>query len=343
MTFLRGRGLFDDGTAAPPPKLALMKSMDLNLLPTLQTLLRLRNVSRTAEHLQLSQPATSAALSRLRRYFDDELLVRDGRHYQLTPLAQDLVPLVDAALQSLDHVTSIRTRFDPLTSDREFAIAASDYAATMVVEPLRRILQIEAPNVGVSIVPTGSMMLHQADFTRCDLIVGPAGYALPGQSKPVFRDSFVAVMDSRNPFLEREQLSVEDIGALPHAVGYFGESIKTPADLFWESLGLERRAAAHLSGFLALPLLVEGTDLVALVPKMLAFKSQRSTEIAIIEFPVESEPVLVEAMFWPSSRAEDPANLWLRSVVQRACGQLHENLETGAVTRHATIGGVDTR
>ncbi|MCC3283267.1 MULTISPECIES: LysR family transcriptional regulator [Arthrobacter] len=314
-----------------------MKSIDLNLLPTLQILLRLRNVSRTAEHLQLSQPATSAALSRLRRYFDDELLVRDGRHYELTPLAQDLVPLVDDALQSLDRVTGIRTQFNPLTSDREFFIAGSDYAATMFAEPLRRILQVEAPEVSVNIIPTSGMRLDQADFTRCDLIVGPAGYSLPGQSKPVFRDSFVAVMDSHSPFLEREVLRVEDLGDLPHAVGYFGESIKTPADLFFESLGVERKIAAHVSGFLALPLLVEGTDLVALVPKMLALRTQRGADITIIEFPVESEPVLIEAMFWHSSRTEDPANLWLRSVVQRACAQLHQKLEDDAVIRSATI------
>lgn len=320
-----------------------MKSIDLNLLPTLQILLRLRNVSRTAEHLQLSQPATSAALSRLRRYFDDELLVRDGRHYKLTPLAQDLVPLVDDALQSLERVTGIRTQFDPLTSDREFFIAGSDYAATMFAEPLRRILQVEAPAVRVNIIPTSGMRLDQADFTRCDLIVGPAGYSLPGQSKPVFRDSFVAVLDSKSPLLQKEVLRVEDLGELPHAVGYFGESIKTPADLYLESLGVERRIAAHVSGFLALPLLVEGTDLVALVPKMLAVKTQRGADITIIEFPVESEPVLIEAMFWHPTRTEDPANLWLRSVVQRACAQLHENLEIDAVIRSATINRSATR
>ena len=317
-----------------------MKSMDLNLLPTLQTLLRLRNVSRTADHLQLSQPATSAALARLRRYFDDELLVRAGRHFELTPLAQELVPLVDDAIQNLDRVTGIRSMFDPLTSDREFAIAASDYAATMAVEPLRRILQVEAPGVSVNIMPTSMMPLHQIDFTRCDLIVGPAGYGLPGENKPVFRDSFVAVVDSGNPVLASDRISAEDLGSLHHAVGSFGESIKTPADLFWESLGIERRVSACVSGLLALPLLVEGTDLVAMVPKMLAVKAQRGANISIIEFPVESEPVLVEAMFWHASRAEDPASRWLRSVVQRACAQLHGNLEGADVTRVAAVDGL---
>lgn len=316
-----------------------MKSIDLNLLPTLQTLLRLRNVSRTADHLQLSQPATSAALARLRRYFDDELLVRAGRQFELTPLAQELVPLVDDAIQNLDRVTGIRSRFDPLTSDREFAIAASDYATTMAVEPLRRILQVEAPGVSVNFVPTSMMPFHQADFTRCDLIVGPAGYALPGESKPVFRDSFVAVVDSGNPVLAGDLIRAEDLGSLHHAVGSFGESIKTPADLFWESLGIERKVAASVSGLLALPLLVEGTDLVALVPKMLALRAQRGAGISIIEFPVEAEPMLVEAMFWHTTRSEDPASRWLRSVVQRACAQLHGNLAGGEATRVAVMGG----
>ncbi|MBD7996308.1 LysR family transcriptional regulator [Arthrobacter sp. Sa2CUA1] len=324
-----------------------MKSIDLNLLPTLQILLRLRNVSRTAEHLQLSQPATSAALSRLRRYFDDELLVRSGRHYELTPLAQDLVPLVDEALLSLDRVTGIRNRFEPATSDREFVIAASDYVAAMVAEPLRRVLQLEAPGVSVDIIPTSMVRVDQSDFTRWDLIVGPTGYSFPGSKKAVFRDSFVAVVDSGNPVLDRDPLHAADLGGLPHAVGYFGESIKTPADLFWETLGIERKVAAHVSGLLALPLLVEGTDLVALLPKMLALKAQRGANISLIEFPVESEPVLVEAMFWHPSRTEDPANLWLRSVVQRACAQLHENLAIShrdrSVIRSATIDGVDTR
>ncbi|MCQ1999907.1 LysR family transcriptional regulator [Arthrobacter zhaoxinii] len=314
-----------------------MKYIDLNLLPTLQALLRLRNVSRAAEHLQLSQPATSAALSRLRRYFDDELLVRSGRHFELTPLAQDLIPLVDEALQGLDRVTGIRSRFDPFTSDREFTIAASDYAATVVLEPLRRILQVEAPDVSVNVVSGEAMPLHQADFTRCDLMVGPTGYFLPGEKKAVFRDSFVAVVDSGNPILQADPLRAEDLGGLPHAVGNFGASIKTPADLFWETLGVERRVAAQVSGLLALPLLVEGTDLVAVVPKMLALKSQRGAGISIIEFPAESGPVLVEAMFWHPTRAEDPASLWLRSVVQRACAQRHP--ESTVVTRLAEVAG----
>ena len=61
--------------------------VDLNLLVVLDALLREKNVTRAAESLHLSQPATSTALARLRRVLGDELLFKNGRHLELTPRA----------------------------------------------------------------------------------------------------------------------------------------------------------------------------------------------------------------------------------------------------------------
>ncbi|WP_457964681.1 LysR family transcriptional regulator [Arthrobacter sp. D1-29] len=301
-----------------------MKNLDLNLLPQLQVLLELRNVSRAAERLQLSQPATSAAMARLRRHFDDELLVRNGRTYDLTPFAQALVPLVDEAMLHIRRATRVRSGFDAATSEREFVIAASDYASALMVGPLRGILQQEAPNVAVDFVPTAGIQGKLADYSRLDLLVGPTGYHMQGTSKQLFRDSFVAVLDAGNQLLQQPQLTLEDLTRVPHAVGYFGEGISTPADRLFESRGLQRRAAAVVAGFLSLPLLVEGTDLAALVPRMLAARAQRGANIAVLEFSEEGEASLVEAMYWHPSQTEDPASIWLRSVVQRACSRLQE-------------------
>jgi DNA-binding transcriptional LysR family regulator len=301
-----------------------MKNLDLNLLPQLQVLLELRNVSRAAERLQLSQPATSAAMARLRRHFDDELLVRNGRTYDLTPFAQSLVPLVDEAMLHVQRATRVRSGFDAATSEREFVIAASDYAAALIVGPLRGILQQEAPRVVVDFVPTSGLRGELAEYSRMDLLVGPTGYRMKGDSKQLFRDSFVAVADAGNPLLTLPALRLQDLVEVPHAVGYFGEGISTPADKLFESRGVRRRVAAVVAGFLSLPLLVEGTDLVALVPRMLAARAQRGASIKVLEFAEELEAALVEAMYWHPSQTEDPANVWLRSVVQRACSHLHE-------------------
>ncbi|MGO4146474.1 LysR family transcriptional regulator [Paenarthrobacter sp. YAF11_1] len=300
-----------------------MKNLDLNLLPQLQVLLELRNVSRAAERLQLSQPATSAAMARLRRHFDDELLVRHGRTYDLTPFAQSLVPLVDEAMLHVQRATRVRSGFDATTSEREFVIAASDYAAALMVGPLRGILQQEAPHVVVDFVPTSGLEGTMAEYSKMDLLVGPTGYKMQGENKQLFRDSFVAVVDAANPLLQLPAVTLADLVGVPHAVGYFGEGISTPADKLFESRGVRRRVAATVAGFLSLPLLVEGTDLVALVPRMLASRAQRGAGIEVLEFTGDLEASLVEAMYWHPSQTEDPANAWLRSVVQRACSRLH--------------------
>lgn len=320
-----------------------MKNLDLNLLPQLQVLLELRNISRAAERLQLSQPATSAAMARLRRHFDDDLLVRNGRTYDLTPFAQSLVPLVDEAMIHIQRASRVRSGFDPDTSEREFIIAASDYAAALIVGPLRGILRQEAPGVSVDIVPTAAksgILGQMADYSRIDLLVGPMGYQLQGASKQLFRDSFVAIADAGNPLLQQPRLTLADLTAVPHAVGYFGEGISTPADKLFETRGIQRRVAAVVAGFLSLPLLVEGTDLVALVPRMLAARAQRGADIVVLEVSDDVDASLVEAMYWHPSQTEDPASVWLRSVVQRACSRLHELFPIS--THPVTVCALDT-
>ncbi|MBD1540222.1 LysR family transcriptional regulator [Arthrobacter sp. S1_S22] len=320
-----------------------MKNLDLNLLPQLQVLLELRNISRAAERLQLSQPATSAAMARLRRHFDDDLLVRNGRTYDLTPFAQSLVPLVDEAMIHIQRASRVRSGFDPDTSEREFIIAASDYAAALIVGPLRGILRQEAPGVSVDIVPTAAksgILGQMADYSRIDLLVGPMGYQLQGASKQLFRDSFVAIADAGNPLLQQPRLTLADLTTVPHAVGYFGEGISTPADKLFETRAIQRRVAAVVAGFLSLPLLVEGTDLVALVPRMLAARAQRGADIVVLEVSDDVDASLVEAMYWHPSQTEDPASVWLRSVVQRACSKLHELFPIS--THPVTVRALDT-
>ena len=67
-----------------------LQRVDLNLLVALAALLEERHVSRAADRIGLSQPATSRALQRLRHTLDDELLVRTKDGYQLTPRAERL-------------------------------------------------------------------------------------------------------------------------------------------------------------------------------------------------------------------------------------------------------------
>lgn len=133
---------------ASEPRRIDVVALDLNLLVPLQVLLELRHVTRAAERIHLSQSAMSAALRRLRRHFDDELLVRAGSAYSLAPLARRL-PLVTHAVQSAELTFSASSTFDPATSDRRFVVTASHYAAGVVGPALRRHLAATAPSLSV--------------------------------------------------------------------------------------------------------------------------------------------------------------------------------------------------
>src|SRR5579864_4085119 len=61
-----GKWRCNGGTMARP--VAHLANLDLNLLVALRELVRERSVTRAAERLGVTQPAASAALSRLRRH-----------------------------------------------------------------------------------------------------------------------------------------------------------------------------------------------------------------------------------------------------------------------------------
>jgi DNA-binding transcriptional LysR family regulator len=95
---------------------------DLNLLMALDALLTERSVSRAAEKIGLSQPATSHALGRLRQIFNDPLLVRVGTRMDLTPRAEALrAPLAEEVARSIGSRTT-------LEMERVFRQAVNDEA-----------------------------------------------------------------------------------------------------------------------------------------------------------------------------------------------------------------------
>ena len=128
-----------------------IKTFDLNLLRALHALLENCNVSAAARQLNLSQPATSAALSRLRHALGDVLLVRDGNRMSLSPRAERLLPRVRLLMTEIE--LALRDdRFDPTTSERAFRIAATDDAIEIIVTPLIERLRIAAPGILMDIV-----------------------------------------------------------------------------------------------------------------------------------------------------------------------------------------------
>src|SRR5919199_1910787 len=123
----------DQTSGVPPPdqeslawRIANLRRFDLNLLLSLHALLHTRNVTQAGDWLGVTQPAMSSDLRRLRQMFKDELLVRAGREYQLTPLASSLVQPLTRAIADIERAFTWQPAFDPRTDTRSFSVAMSD-------------------------------------------------------------------------------------------------------------------------------------------------------------------------------------------------------------------------
>jgi DNA-binding transcriptional LysR family regulator len=144
-----------------------------------------------------------------------------------------------------------------------------------------------------------------------DALIAPLGFGFPGESKPLWRDRMVLIVDRRNSRLVDGQLGLGDLAELGHAVSSFGPGILTPADRAFGELGIERRIALQVAGFLPLPFVVEGTDLVAVVPERLARMHVRDSGPVVMVEPPFGEVVLAEGYWYAADRLSDPAHRWL--------------------------------
>src|SRR6195952_4736880 len=110
--------------------------LDLNLLVVFDAVAQERNATRAAAKLNMTQPAISHALARLRNALRDELFVRTPDGMEPTPYAERLVGPVRAALENLHIALDGGTSFEPATAERNFAIAVDNRAALVLAAPL---------------------------------------------------------------------------------------------------------------------------------------------------------------------------------------------------------------
>ena len=246
-------------------------SLDANLLAPLQALLELQHVSRAAERMHVSQSAMSATLARLRRHFDDELLIRSGSAYTLTPLARSLLPLVISAVQAIESAFDARAGFEPRASDRRFTIVASDYAAGVVNPPLRAMLAETAPDVGVHFhsVPGSPGPGPHGPRVRPDHRPRRirAARGLPA-SLSATNSSVCSTLN--HPAAAEPEMTIDQLSEIPHAAASFAPNLSTGADRLLDQLGVHRRVAVVSDEWLSLPWLIRDTSLVALLPRRIA-------------------------------------------------------------------------
>jgi LysR family nod box-dependent transcriptional activator len=295
-----------------------LRKVDVNLIVVLDAILSEKNLTRAGELVGMTQPSVSGALARLRQQFDDPLLIRAGRGFELTPKALELVPLVEEAMGEISRVYDLSPTFDPATSTRTFLISASDYLLSQLTGPLLRILEDVAPQINIECdaLPADANVSPN-DLLRRDVVISGTGRGVPGKRQSLFSDRFVCIVDRGNERLLGGKLTTNDLQEMQHVRSFFGSAVQTHVDDMLSSAGITPRIAMSVQGFLPVPHTVSGTRFVGFVPERLAAQSADTLGLVVAETELPSA-ILVEAAHWHPSKNGDPAIQWLVKLLRDA-------------------------
>jgi DNA-binding transcriptional LysR family regulator len=287
-------------------------SKDLNLLIALRALLEEANVTRAGERVNMSQSSMSSALARLRTQFGDELLVRVGRDYELTPLGQLLLPQLQRTLPLIQKALLSESDFDASKSQRSYRLMMSDYAATELSPVFARALEV-APSIKFEILPLPSNPTDSdRDLWTNDFILSVPGVGVNGDKKELFKDHYVCVIDRDNPALVAGQLSWEAFIELPQVVCDFGRAHLTPAARRLSELGFQRKPHVKTTSFLPIPKIVSGTDQVGVIPARIARRMPNDITAIAVEAPFGHVEIR-QTLWWHDSHNTDPSHVWMRN------------------------------
>jgi DNA-binding transcriptional LysR family regulator len=298
------------------------KGLDLNLLVALEVLLQEKNTTRAAERLNLSQPAVSGALARLREYFDDELLVQVGRSFVLTPLAASLTEPVSELLRQIETTIGARAQFTPATSARRFTVMASDYAMTVLLMEVLQRVEREAPGISFVLRQTTNTWQEELSRGAIDFVMIPDLFTSDAHPKAVlFEDDFTCVVWAENS-LVGEAISLAQYLALGHAIVAFGQTlIPSIEQLYLQQAGYQRRVEIIAPSFALLPLLVLGTNRIATMHSRQARQAAQVLPLRLLPLPI-ALPRMIEMLQWPAHHANEPGSLWLRGILQDTAKRL---------------------
>ncbi|MFQ1607131.1 LysR family transcriptional regulator [Aeromonas veronii] len=312
-----------------------MLRANLNLLPTLKVLLETRNISRAAELLHLSQPSISKQLAQLRSEFDDELLVREGQRWLLTPRAELLAAQLADSLGALERLYEA-PGFDPSCCERVFRLASSDYVAQHILPDICAALAKEAPLAALEYSLWDKRQLPLLWQSELDL-VSTITEQVPDQIRGLHQgeDRLAVLMGSHHP-LAGKALSLDDYLAWPHLQVSGGGDKDSPVEQVLAPQGLSRRWFARVPFFQAAVEVLLRTDCLMTTPAHIAWQLSCGHELTFVDLPFATRDQQYH-LLWHQRHHQDPAHRWFRELaypflrdhLQRTVGESRKLLDLG--------------
>ncbi|EMR4053838.1 LysR family transcriptional regulator [Acinetobacter baumannii] len=297
-----------------------LHQVDLNLLVSLHTLFKYKNVTHAAQAIKISQPALSAQLAKLRVIFNDPLLIpaHEGKGMVLTEKAEALQQPLINFIDCLHVIYDTEPRFHPQEDSRVFKIAVSDSASVSIVAPLIQFLS-DLPNqqLQIEFVPYYlSQITHQLERDQVDLVIDLENN-LPKDfpSLLLMDEDLVLCFRQGHALQQKPSMTIEEYCDLEHIVVRTNDmNLAGYTDIVLQSLGYKRFVRHSISHFLLAVECLQRTDYVCTLPRNLAERGDFG--LAYMDLPFQSIRYRLR-MIWHPKKQSNPAIQWLRTEIFR--------------------------
>jgi DNA-binding transcriptional LysR family regulator len=294
-----------------------LRGIDLNLLVSLDALLEECNVTKAAARLHLTQPAVSTQLARLRKVFDDPLLIPADSGRGMTPSARalGLIAPLHAALSDLQTVIRQRPAFDPWQDSRRFVIAANDNAtAVLGLRLMEQLPRLAGDGIRVAFVSADQRQVaQQLERSEIDLLLGSERMAPPAmKARKIYDEHFVMAQRKGHP-RGAGALDIDQYCSLKHVlVSTSGGSFHGFMDEHLELLGRQREVMLSVQNFMLVPDLLCNSDYVSTLPSRFLQRYRDRLDSFALPFPARGLSLFA---CWHPRNQNDPALLWLRDAI----------------------------
>ncbi|WP_223577619.1 LysR family transcriptional regulator [Kangiella taiwanensis] len=293
------------------------RNMDLNLLLLLDVILEERHISNAALRLNMSQPAASRSLQRLRDMLGDQLLIRVGNGYQLTERALQIQPKLKSWLA--DFMCLMQPEeFVPELAKGELTIMSMDSEVSLFLPNLWQDLQKEAPNVAMRSIgyrPDAVTLLEEGEI---DFLIGDENKSLESTKYHNFhlvRHDFVMVMSEQHSLATKDKITLKQYTEQRHGLVTVTGKGQGIIDKLLSNDGLSRNIALFVPTFhLALDI-CSRTDLIFAMPRLVAEKDAERYGLVIKELPLKM-PLLDIYLYWHERQHQMALHQWFRGLMR---------------------------
>lgn len=295
-------------------------SYDLNLLSALDALLDTGSVTAAAARMNLSTPAMSHTLARIRESFGDPILVRAGRKLVPTPRAESLAEPIRALLAQAHALRAPADKQSLATMRRRFVVRAPEGIAVVFGASLSRALEVEMPLASLQFLPETHADADALREGRIDIDMGSFRSTDPEtETRVLSEQAFVGAVRAGHPLLKtpkKTPMTAERFAAARHVGVTPRPGEGSPVDAALTASGLQRQLFLLVPSTFSALIAASRTELVASVPERTARGMAASLGLTIFKLPVsvQSEPM---RMAWHPRHRADPAHQWLRKCIQQ--------------------------